>query len=176
MTRLTRFKTALLAGAALAAATGALAHAADRAPSEPVAVEHAVEIADHGEADKSTAPHPLRGSAIYAAGAAALAAIARLIGLRRIKAAAKAVGNAAGKAARAGAQAAGEVGAVVSKALASPLRLAMLAAGLVMISLAGIDYYDLEWAAGLVFGGLVSLAAILGAQRARRSRSPLRRD
>jgi hypothetical protein len=173
MTTLTRFKTALLAGAALAAATGAVAHAADRTPLEPIAVEHAIEVADHGDAEKSQATHPVKGWVIYAAGAAMLAAIARLIGFRRIKAATKAVGAAAGKAAQAGAKAAGDVGALAAKALASPLRLAMLAAGLVLIGLAGIDYYNLEWAAGLVFGALVSIAALRGARKVRRA--PARR-
>jgi hypothetical protein len=175
MRTLTRFKTALLAGAALAAATGAVAHAADRTPLEPIAVEleHAIEVADHGDAEKSQATHPVKGWVIYAAGAAMLAAIARLIGFRRIKAATKAVGAAAGKAAQAGAKAAGDVGVLAAKALASPLRLAMLAAGLVLIGLAGIDYYNLEWAAGLVFGALMSIAALRGARKVRRA--PARR-
>jgi tetrahydromethanopterin S-methyltransferase subunit C len=49
----------------------------------------------------------------------------------------------------------------------------MLAAGLVLIGLAGIDYYNLEWAAGLVFGALVSIAALRGARKVRRA--PARR-
>lgn len=160
-------KTALLAAASLTAATAATAYAADRAPTEPVAIEHAIIAVDHGEADKVAPASAVRGWALGAAAAAALAAIARLIGFRKIAAAAKAAGPAAVAAGGAAVKA-------VGRAIASPIRFVLLMAGLGVFALTGVGLYDVEWAGGLVAGVLVATTFVLGMRKLRKSLVPSR--
>jgi hypothetical protein len=160
-----RLKTALLAAASLTAAMAATAHAADRAPIEPVAIEHAIIAADQGEADKA-AP-AVRGWALAGAAAAALAAIARLIGFRKIAAAAKAAGPAVVAAGGAAVKA-------VGRAVASPVRFVLLMAGLGVFALTGVGFYDFEWAGGLVAGVLVATTFFIGLRKLRSSLVPSR--
>lgn len=163
-----RFKTALLAGAALTAAATAVAHAADRAPIAPVAIEQAIAAADQGDADKALPAKPPGGWTIYAAGAAILAAIARLVGFRRIAAGAKNASAAAAKAATATAR-------VVGRAIGSPFRAAIALLSLGLLALTGVGLYDIEWIGGMVFGALMAGAVFLGAHKARRTLAFARR-
>jgi hypothetical protein len=166
-----RLKTALLAAASLTAAMAATAHAADRAPIEPVAIEHAIIAADQGEVDKAAPAPAVRGWALAGAAAAALAAIARLIGFKKIAAAAKAAGPATVAAGAAAVKA-------VGRAVASPVRFVLLMAGLGVFALTGVGLYDIEWAGGLVAGVLVATTFFIGMRKLRNSLvpSPIRRS
>lgn len=155
-----RLKTALLAAVSLTAASAALAPAADAAPVAPVAIEHAAEAADHGAAQKPAPATPLKGWAIYAGAAAALAALVRVIGFKRIAAATRAAAVATGDAAKA-----------VVGAVASPVRFAALITGLALAAFAGVGFFDVEWLAGLAVGALFATTFLLGIRRARRVRA-----
>lgn len=165
-----RLKAALLAGAALTMAT-TVSHAADRPPIEPARIEHAATLADHGGDEAAAPSSPARKWAIAGFAAAALAGVARLIGWRRIRAAAQAAGPAVANAAKAVASGTSELVRAVGSAIISPIRLAVLAAGLALVALTGIGLYDIEWAAGLVFGALVTLSVMIGAGKARKALS-----
>ncbi len=160
-------KTALLAAASLTAASAAMAHAADRAPMEPVAIEHAVMSVDAGE---ETAPAAISAKNVgfAAAATAALAGLFRLIGPRRLRAAAAATAAYAGRAA----SAAGEAGIAAAKAVAGftskPLKFAAMMAAIATVGLAGIGLYDVEWAGGLIIGAAGAGLAFAGASRLRR--------
>jgi hypothetical protein len=174
MTTSLRLKTALLAAASLTAATAATAYAADRAPMEPVAIEHAIAAVDHGEADKAAPASAVKGWTLAAGAAAALAAIARLVGFRRIAAAAKAAGPAARRAASAAVTASGEAVKAVGRAVASPVRFILLMAGLGVFALTGLGLYDIEWAGGLIAGVVIAATFFLGARKLRKTLVPSR--
>lgn len=157
-----RLKTALLAAVSLTAASVAVAHAADRPAMEPVAIEHALEAADSAH-DRAGSIVTAQKIGIIAAAAASLAGLARLVGFRRIKAAAALTAKAAGRAVSAGAAATAGVANAALRAVASPFRFAMLMAGLALIAFTGIGFYDVEWAAGLIFGALFAATMMLGA-------------
>lgn len=168
----TRFRNALLAGAALAATTGAVIHASSGAPIEPVTLEQVAAPVDQSGEEKAAPVRPKGGWAIYVAGAAALGLLARLVGFRRIAAGAKA-------AAAATLESAKVAGRAVRRALASPFRAAVFLVSLGLVGFVGVGLYDVEWLAGMAFGAIVAAASILGAHRARRAlaswRSPVRR-
>jgi hypothetical protein len=153
----------MLAGAALTAVFATTAHAADRALPEPVRIEHAVAAGEHAPEEPASAP--AKGWAIFAGAAAAVAALLRLIGLKRV---AEAVGPIARKAADATAKA----GRAVGRAISSPFRAAIWAAGLGLFALTGVGLYDIEWIAGVVFGALATGLALFGLRKVRRSLAP----
>lgn len=160
-----RLKTALLAAASLTAASVAVAHAADAAPVEPVAIEHAVQSADHDQ-DRASPTVIAQKVGLAAALTAGLAGLARLIGFRRLKKVAAATAVAAGKAASAGVAATATAAKAVAKAVASPFRYVLLLASLAAAALAGVGLYDVEWAGGLVFGALLATTIMVGARKA----------
>lgn len=165
-------KTALLAAASLTAATAAVAHAA-AAPPPPVAIEHMVTAAD--AAPERTAPAISGKSAGLAAlAAAALAGLARFIGLGRIKSALAVGAAAAGEAASAGLAATQSAVKAVGRVIASPFRAVALFAGLAVVALAGVGLYDVEWAGGAVIGALFTAALILGVGKLRKMLVPAR--
>lgn len=153
--KLVRLKTALLAAASLTAAGAANAPAVHAAPAS---IEHAVAAADQAETDKAAPASPLKGWAIYAGAAAALAALARFVGFKRIAAATKAAVVVAGDAAKA-----------VARSISSPLRFAALIAVFSLVGFAGVGFFDVEWLAGLAFGALFATTLFLGVRRARRA-------
>lgn len=159
-----------MAGAALAAAFAATAQAADRPPIEPVRIEHAA-IAEHGPADDPASP-PAKGWTIYVGAAAALAAVLKLIGARRLVAAGAAIGPVVRQTAEAVASGAAKAGEAIGRAVASPFRAAFLATGLGLFALTGIWLFDVEWLAGLLFGALSAGIVLFGLGKVRRSRGP----
>lgn len=164
-----RLKTIFLAAASVSAATFAVAHAA--APVEPVRIEHAAAIADHGadhkDAEKA-APARVGGWAIVAGFAGAIAGLARLIGFRKIAAGVKAAGPVVASAAKSAAAATGGAVKAAARAAASPFRFGLAIVGLAGFALAGIGFYDVEWTGGLVLGALIAAMLSLGAGRMRR--------
>lgn len=160
-----RLKAALLAAISLTAASVAVAHAADAVPVEPVAIEHAVQSADHDQ-DRASPAVIAQKVGLAAALAAGLAGLARLIGFRRLKKVAAATAVAAAKVASAGAAATATAVKAVGKAVASPFRYLMLLASLAVAALAGVGLYDVEWAGGLIFGAALATTAMLGARKA----------
>lgn len=153
-----RIKTALLAAVSLTAASVAVAHAANPAPVEPVTIEHAVQSADQDALNATERPGAVKGWALGGLLAAALAGIARLIGFRKIGAAATSTARVAGDAAKA-----------VVRAASSPLRFVLLIAGLALVAFAGVGFYDLEWTAGLILGAFIAATVLLGARRMQKS-------
>ncbi len=177
-----RLKTALLAAASLTAAGMAVAHAAERAPMEPVRIEYAVNVADHGEERIAAEAHPAKHWAIAGAAAAALAALARLIGFKKINAAIDAAAPVIGRAANAAVRASGSAVRAIAAAAASPFRFALLMGGLALVALTGVGFYDVEWAGGLAVGAVFTGSFFLGARRFRKvltirpARPPLTAD
>lgn len=165
-----RLKTALLAAVSLTAASAAVAHAA-APPFEPAAIEHAVQAADY-DADRAGPAVIAKKVGIAAVAAAAFAGLARLIGFRRIKAAAGATAAVAGKAISAGLAATASAAKTVAKAVASPFRFALVMTGLALFALAGVGFYDFEWEGGLVVGALFAALVVLGAGRLRKTLTP----
>lgn len=179
MTPSSRLKTALLAAASLTAATVAIAHQADAAPYEPVAIEHAAASVDHDadrDANQGGVPAAAGkiGIAAAAAAAAVFAGLLRLIGLDRLKAAVSAAANGLVEAARAGVAVTAAASKAVIRAASSPLRFVAMVAGLSAIGFAGIGFYDLEWAGGLVVGAAAASLVFLGAGRLRKQLAPAR--
>lgn len=170
-----RLKTALLAAVSLTAASAAVAHAAGAPPYEPIAIEHAVQAADH-DSDRTGPSVIAKRVGIAAAAVAALAGLARLIGFRRITAAAAATAALAGKAASAGLAVTASAAKTVAKAVASPFRFALMVTGLALFALTGVGFYDLEWEVGLIVGALFAALVILGAGRLRKTLAPARVD
>lgn len=177
MTPSSRLKTALLAAASLTAATVAIAHQGDAAPYEPVAIEHAAASVDH-DADRDVNQGGVPAAAgkigIAAAAAAVFAGLLRLIGLDRLKAAVSAAANGLVEAARAGVAVTAAASKAVIRAASSPLRFVAMIAGLSAIGFAGIGFYDLEWAGGLVVGAAAASLIFLGAGRLRKQLAPAR--
>lgn len=163
-----RLKTVFLAAASLAAASVAAAHAAAAPASAPAAIEHAVGTAEK-DSELAAPVITARKVGVAAAAAIALAGLARLIGFRRIKAAAAAAAATAGRSASMAIRATGAAAGAAMRAASSPLRFTLMVAGLTLVAFAGIGFYDVEWAAGLVFGAFFAASVILGARRARRS-------
>lgn len=168
-----RFKIALLAAASLTAASAAIAHAADGPPVPPVAIEHAFEAGDQG-VGRAGPIITAKKLGIAAAATAVLAGLVHLIGLRRLKVVAAATAAAAGKAASASIAATATAAKAVARAVSSPLRYAMLIAGLALFVLTGVGLYDVEWLAGLLFGALIATTVFIGAKKARKAIIPVR--
>ena len=162
-----RLKTAFLAAASLTSAAVATAPAV-AAPIEPVAIVHAVAAADH-DAERTAPAVTLKRVGFGAAALAALMGLVRLVGVRRLKAAATATAQATmqatGRAVSAGAAAAKEV----ARAVSSPFRFLLLVAGVGIFALTGVGLYDVEWAGGLVVGAALAALAMIGAQRTRKA-------
>lgn len=149
-------KTAILAAASFAA-IGAAAPAAAGAPTEPVSVE-IVHASDHADAEARAADKAVNRWLLGGAAAAALAGLIRLFGWTRISAALRKAGDIAVAAPAAAARYVGE-------AVKSPLRTAMIVGGLSLFALTGIGFYDVEWAAGLLTGAVLTGFGVLGARR-----------
>ncbi|HBS34733.1 MAG TPA: hypothetical protein DEA50_06610 [Parvularcula sp.] len=149
-------KSVILAAASLAA-IGAAVPAAAAAPMEPLAVE-IVHAADHADADARAADKAVNRWLLGGAAAAALAGLIRLFGWTRISAAMRKAGAAAVAAPVAAAH-------YVGTALKSPFRSLVLVAGLSLFALTGIGFYDVEWAAGLLTGAVLTGLALIGARR-----------
>ena len=149
-------KSAILAAASFAA-IGAAAPALASAPMEPVSVE-VVHAADHADAEARQAEKAVNRWLLGGAAAAALAGLIRLFGWTRISAALQKAGAAAAAAPAAAARYVGE-------AVKSPVRSLMLVGGLSLFALTGIGFYDVEWAAGLITGAVLTGFALVGARR-----------
>lgn len=167
-----RLRTVLFAAASLTAVTVAGGHAAAAAPVAPIAIEQAYQAADQDDA-KAAPSFTVKKVGIAAAAAAALAGLVRIIGVRRIKAAAVQTAKVAAQAASSSLAATKVVARAALRAAASPFRFAMLMAGLVLVAFTGVGFYDIEWAAGLVFGALLAATALLGFGKLRRALSPV---
>jgi hypothetical protein len=153
-------KTVLLAAASAAAAAG-VSHAAPPAAT-PIHVEQTAPAAQPSTPPDEAArraPQWMCGAAL----ALAIAALIRLLGLRRLATAAKAGARAVGAAAHSAAR-----GAL--RLVASPIRFFLVLASLALIVAAGLDVSNLEWAAGLVLGGLIAASVVFGMRRRRRRR------
>ncbi|MEK7265173.1 MAG: hypothetical protein AAB227_03645, partial [Pseudomonadota bacterium] len=121
MKNLSRFKTAMLAAASFTALSAAVVSAADAAPQTPATIEHAVTMAD--TAPERAAPAvTVKNASLAALGAAALAALARLIGFGRLKSALAVGAAAAGKAATASLAATGSAAKAALRAVGAPFR------------------------------------------------------
>lgn len=166
-------KTVLLAAASLTAASVAVAHAANQAPMEPVAIEHAVVAADHGD-EPSAAGITVKKLGMAGAAALLLAGLARLLGVRRVKAAAQATAEFAGRAVTAGAEATVSAAKAVARAASSPFRFAAIFAVLSAVGLAGVGLYDVEWVGGFAIGIALSALVLVGLSGLRRALSPAR--
>lgn len=149
-------KSAILAAASFAA-IGAAAPAIASAPMEPVAVEIA-RAADHADAEARAPDKAVNRWLLGGAAAAALAGLIRLFGWTRVASALRKAGSLAAAAPAAAARYVGEV-------VKSPLRAVMIIGGLALFALAGVGFYDVEWAAGLVTGAVLTIAAVAGARR-----------
>ena len=171
MTIMRNRKTALLTAASLLAATAALApaKAADFDPvAYPTTVQETVvsHAADHADESKQS---PAKRWGLIAVAAGALAGLVKLIGARKI---AKGVGDAATQAVKMSGKAAGAAAKTVGRAVASPLRFAVLMAGLALFALAGVGFYDVEWLGGLIVGGAMTCLFVYGAVKARKVLTP----
>ncbi len=160
-------KAAMLAAGSLLAAAAAFApaHAADfDQAAYPAVIEAPMAAAaiDHGD---QKAQMPAKRIALLAVAAGALAGLIRLIGAKKIVRAAKETAVAAVKVS-------GKAVKAVSRAVASPLRFALLMAGLALFALTGVGLYDIEWIGGLVAGAAMAGLAAYGAMKARMSLKP----
>lgn len=159
-----KVKAAMLAASSLLAAAAALApaHAASfDAAAHPAVVETPMVTidADHGD---QKAQMPAKRAALLALAAGALAGLIRLIGAKKIIRAAKETAVAA-------AEVTGSAVKAVSRAVASPLRFALLMAGLALFALTGVGLYDIEWIGGLVVGAAMAGVAAYGLMKTRMS-------
>lgn len=149
-------RRALLAAsaAALALSSSALA-----APSPPLAAPtEFVAPATHAVEETQAKSSALEKVGLAAATAAALAALVHLIGVDRLFGWLRAAAPRAKRAAAAVVRAPVEVARAVGRAAASPLRFVIIAAGLGLFALTGLNLFDVEWAGGLVAGAaLVAL-------------------
>lgn len=167
-------KIASLATTALLASAAALApaQAGDfdvaaypvviEAPLTADAAAHAVDHADQKNRQ------PVQFLAIFAAAAGALAGLFKVFGAKKL---ARAAASGAASAARASGAYAGAAVKAVGRAVASPLRFALIVAGLAFFALAGVGFYNIEWIGGLLAGAALSGAAAYGMMKSRRALS-----
>jgi hypothetical protein len=156
-----KLKAALLATTLIGLSAAPLAHAA-----EPARTEIAAPAAIHGS-EAAPAKAAVKTAGLWAAAGAALAGIASLIGWRRLRKAAAAVAPLAAQAAGAVAAAPAAVASAIGKAARKPLRFAAALLSLILFLLLGFGFYDIEWAGGVLAGGLAVAATWFGAARAR---------
>lgn len=149
--RITPFKAALLAGAALV--PGAAAAPAAFQSSSPTEIAIGAPSVIVHQADEIETLL-VRKAGWLAAGAAVLAALGGLVGWKKIKRAFLAAGPMAAGAIRAAAASPARAARAIGAAAARPLRIALAFASLGLFALFGIGLYDVEWAAGLVAGAL----------------------
>ncbi len=173
-------KSVLLAAASLSAAgVVASAHAEEAAPqAAPTPVIETVVGADEAAV---AAPAENGGWAgklgvLAAVAVGAFAGLARFKGVKRL---AEAVGeaaphvvNAAGVAARSSAKAIRSAGAKVGGWVGGPLRRIAVFAGLCLAGVAGVGFYNIEWAGGMLVGGGLVIAAWRSSARVKRLLSP----
>ncbi len=143
----------------LAAASVVAVNAAVAAPPSFAAapIEHAAEASQErpdARPVEIAVKHWLAAGAV----AAALAGLIRLFGWARVSAA-------LGQAGKAVVAAPGVAVRYVGEALKSPVRSLMLFVGLTLLAIAGVGFYDVEWLGGLLTGGALVMAGILGARR-----------
>lgn len=155
-----KHKLGLLAASALMASTAAFApaHANDiDMAAFPTTIEAPIVVADAGQhLDQKSDKNALRLGVLMAAGAALVGAI-RIFGFKRVR---KVVTQSARRAAETTTQAIGSAAKAAGRVLRSPLRMMAWVAGLSILALTGVGFYDVEWIAGLVVGGaLVGVAA-----------------
>ncbi|HPE31105.1 MAG TPA: hypothetical protein PLV61_07915 [Parvularculaceae bacterium] len=163
-----QFRTALLAASALAAAGAVTAAHAETAPYEAARVEVVAPV--HHAADEPVAKaDAIKKVGIAAAATAALAALFHLIGAKRIGRWFRAAAPVAAKAASAVAAAPIAAAKAVGRAAASPVRFALLMAGLGVFALTGFSLFDVEWAGGLLAGGAIVALAWTASARTRRA-------
>jgi hypothetical protein len=163
-------RIAMLAGASLLAAAGALApaHASDVDPAAYPAVITAPVDIPHA-ADHEPSQQAAKRWTLLAIAAGALAGLIRLIGPRKIAAVATKTAVVATKAAAVTVR---TVGKAAGKAFAAPLRFLMLFASLVTVAFLGVGVFDAEWTAGLVVGAIITATAYFMAFRLRRALVP----
>lgn len=156
----------------LAATAGVVASAADAAPAaSPAAPTYAEAVIT--PAPSNTAPETTAvAAAVKTAGLAALFAGAvafavRLIGRKRIDAAAAFVGPHVARVVHAATETVRSAG----RAVAAPIRATLITLGLLVFALTGIDILNIEWTAGIVVGACLVLAAFARPLRL----NPLRR-
>ncbi len=157
MVKMTPLKTAMLAAASFAAIGAAAAPALAGAPVEPIAIGQAP-AADHTDQERGGADKAVGRWLAGGAVAAALAGLVRLFGWSRLSAALKKAGAAV-------LAAPGAAARYVGDAVKSPLRFAVIVGALSLFALAGFGFYDVDWAAGLVTGGALAIAGVIGARR-----------
>ncbi len=159
-------KMAMMAASALIAAAAAMtpAHASDfDAAAYPPVVEatvvaHAADQADQKSQNKT------EKIALFAIGAGVVAALIRIIGAKKILRAAK---ETTVQAARVSGKVAGQAAKAVSRAIASPMRFALLISGLALFALTGVGLYDIEWIGGLVAGAAMTGVGAYGVIKTR---------
>lgn len=166
-------KRTLLAASALAIAAAASAHAAPAL--QTAAPTEVVTPAAHPADETRAAPAALQKAGLAAAATAALAALVHFIGAGRIRGWLRSAAPVAAKAARAAARAPVEAAKAVGRAAASPLRFALVMAGLGVFALTGFSLFDVEWAGGLLAGGALVALAWFAAGRVRRRLVAIRR-
>jgi hypothetical protein len=151
----------------LAATAGVAASAAEAAPTTspaaPTYVATAVAPAP-SDAEPELAAVKTAGLAAFFVGALALGA--RLIGKRRMDAAVAFVRPYVSRAV----QAVDKTIKSARRAVAAPIRAGLLALGLVVFALTGIDVFNIEWTVGLALGAVLVLAALARPLRLKPSR------
>ncbi|MBB5519407.1 hypothetical protein [Amphiplicatus metriothermophilus] len=165
-------RAVMLAATALAAVGGASAHAAVAAPAPTEAVApNAPAVHDERE---TASPVSATDVGLAAGLTAALAAIVRFLGARRLAQALRRAGAATARTAAAAAKAPVRLAKGAARAIGAPVRYALIVIGLGVFALAGIAALDIEWAAGLALGLAIGLAVWLAAVRTRKAFAPRR--
>jgi len=155
MVRTGPLKLTLLAAASLVAVNASAAPPAVTAVSAPI--EHAADV-NQDQAEARAPAVAVKNWLAAGAVAAALAGLIRLFGWSRIAAALAKAGKAA---AAAPAIAARHVGQAVKR----PVRSLLVVLGLSLFALAGVGIYDVEWLAGMIAGGALVAAGLVGVRR-----------
>lgn len=154
--------------AASASVIASAAHAAESAPaSAPTYVVSAMEAPPAAPQDdvREAAPGVVKAFGFAARFAGVLALGIRLIGRKRLEAAAAIVRPHVDRVAAAASAAARSVTHVAAR----PVRMAALAIGLGIFALTGIDVLNIEWAIGLALASLLTLFGAAGLWRMRRA-------
>lgn len=155
----------MMAASSLIAATAALSpvHAADFDKAAfPTVVEAPLiyHTSDATPDDQQASPYK-KNLALLAAMAGVLAALIKLIGLKNVVGAA---GDIASKSVNVAKEVTGTAAKSAWKIVKSPLRFALLVAGLSFFALSGFGFYGVEWLGGIIVGatmmGVVAYSAI----------------
>ena len=172
-------KKALLAALSLTVAAGAMT-AATAAHAQPpaVTIEAPAAVVGHAADEAQIAKSLAAKLGVAGALTAGLAALVRLIGVGRIAGWLRQAGPAVGKAAKTAAKAPVMAIKAVGRAVASPVRFALLVGALGLFALTGVGLYDIEWIGGLVAGAALAITAWVATSQTRQvfQRRPIRVD